>query len=57
LLVGGDKSGDWKDWYRRNVPLADDRFDEHLAALGRAAGSTARATTNTRKTRGKGQRR
>ncbi len=33
LLVGGDKSGDWRGWYRRNVPIADDRFDEHQAAL------------------------
>lgn len=30
LLVAGDKSGNWKAWYQRNVPTADDRFDEHL---------------------------
>ena len=30
LLVAGDKSGSWKTWYTRNVPVADDRFDEHL---------------------------
>jgi hypothetical protein len=35
LLVGGDKSGDWGGWYRRNVPIADDRFDEHQATLAR----------------------
>lgn len=35
LLVGGDKSGDWRGWYRRNVPIADGRFDEHQAALAR----------------------
>jgi hypothetical protein len=35
LLVGGDKSGDWRGWYRRNVPIADDRFDEHQAGLAR----------------------
>ncbi|MFD0204762.1 MULTISPECIES: type II toxin-antitoxin system RelE/ParE family toxin [Saccharothrix] len=33
LLVAGDKSGDWRGWYDRNVPLADRRFDEHLAEL------------------------
>lgn len=33
LLVAGDKSGDWRGWYERNVPLADRRFDEHLAEL------------------------
>jgi hypothetical protein len=31
LLAAGDKAGDWTGWYRRNVPLADERFDEHLA--------------------------
>ena len=30
LLVAGDKSGSWKTWYAHNVPVADDRFDEHL---------------------------
>ena len=33
LLVGGDKSGDWVGWYKRNIPVADARFDEHQAAL------------------------
>ena len=33
LLVGGDKSEDWRNWYRINVPIADDRFDEHQARL------------------------
>ena len=33
LLVGGDKSGDWRGWYRRNVPIADERFEQHQAAL------------------------
>jgi hypothetical protein len=30
LLVAGDKSGSWKTWYAQNVPVADDRYDEHL---------------------------
>lgn len=29
LLIGGDKSNDWNQWYEHNVPIADDRFDEH----------------------------
>ena len=33
LLVGGDKSDDWKGWYRRNISIADERFDDHQAAL------------------------
>lgn len=30
LLVGGDKTHQWKSWYKANIPLADDRFDEWL---------------------------
>lgn len=33
LLVAGDKAGDWKGWYKRAIPLADDRLDEHLSRL------------------------
>jgi len=48
LLVGGDKSRDWRGWYRRNIPLADDRFDDHQATLRQA-----RSTTRTRRPKGK----
>lgn len=33
LLVAGDKAGSWKRWYRQNVPIADDLFDDHLRTL------------------------
>jgi len=33
FLVAGDKSGRWQSWYRTAIPLADERFTEHLAAL------------------------
>lgn len=33
LLVAGDKAGNWKRWYRQNIPVADDLFDGHLRAL------------------------
>jgi len=33
LLIAGDKSGNWKKWYRDNIPIADDRFDDHLKEL------------------------
>jgi hypothetical protein len=33
ILVAGDKSGSWNTWYDRNIPVADDRFDEHLDTL------------------------
>jgi hypothetical protein len=29
LLVGGDKSENWKRWYTTNIPIADDRLDWH----------------------------
>lgn len=33
LLVAGDKSGSWDKWYRRNTPLAEARYQEHLAKI------------------------
>jgi hypothetical protein len=32
LLIGGHKTGDER-WYEVNVPLADEIYDRHLAAL------------------------
>lgn len=36
LLVAGDKSGQWKQWYKVNIPIADDRFTAHLELLKRS---------------------
>lgn len=33
LLLAGDKAGDWRRWYERNVQIAEDRYDAHLKAL------------------------
>lgn len=33
LLLGGDKSGEWNDWYDRAVPAADDLYDAYLDEL------------------------
>jgi hypothetical protein len=33
LLLGGDKSGRWSEWYAEAIPAADERYDEHLAQL------------------------
>jgi hypothetical protein len=33
LLIGGDKVGQWEKWYRRNIPVADDLYDEWLVEL------------------------
>ena len=31
LLVAGDKSGAWSEWYREAVPQAERLFDEYVA--------------------------
>jgi len=33
FLVAGDKSGQWKTWYQAAIPLADERFEQHLMNL------------------------
>jgi hypothetical protein len=36
LLIGGDKSGEWAEWYRHAIPAADALYDTHLAELRHA---------------------
>lgn len=33
MILAGDKHGAWQKWYRKNIPIADDRYDEHLKRL------------------------
>jgi hypothetical protein len=33
FLVAGDKAGAWNAWYRTAIPVADERYEQHLAAL------------------------
>ncbi len=33
ILLGGDKTGRWNDWYREFIPIADRLYDEHLQTL------------------------
>ncbi len=33
LLLGGDKTGRWKEWYRTAIPEADELYDAHLQEL------------------------
>ncbi len=33
LLLGGDKTGKWTVWYRKNIPKADDRYDAYLSQI------------------------
>ncbi|WP_189782433.1 type II toxin-antitoxin system RelE/ParE family toxin [Streptomyces capitiformicae] len=35
LLVAGDKAGQWTEWYRRAIPLAEKRYTEWLDYLAR----------------------
>lgn len=57
LLVGGDKSDDWTNWYERNIAIADDRFEQHQAEMDQRRGRTAGAETGKgRSPKGKGRR-
>jgi hypothetical protein len=38
MLLAGDKQGNWTKWYRTNIPIADDRYDEHLENLKKETG-------------------
>jgi hypothetical protein len=33
LLLGGDKSGQWNEWYEWAVPVADDLYNEYLEEI------------------------
>ena len=34
LLLGGDKAGNWKSWYDKNIPIAERRYENRLATEG-----------------------
>ena len=38
LLVAGDKAGNWKSWYKKNIPVADELFDAHIRQLKKTKG-------------------
>jgi len=46
LLVAGDKTGEWQRWYDRNLPVAVERYERHLA---RGAAKKRRRTSKRRK--------
>lgn len=33
LLVAGDKAGSWRRWYDVNVPIAEQRYEEHVTTI------------------------
>lgn len=38
LLVGGDKTGRWREFYEQKIPEADRLYDEHLDQLREEGG-------------------
>lgn len=34
LLLGGDKAGNWKAWYDKNIPIAEQRYEDWLDMVG-----------------------
>ena len=48
VLLGGDKTNDWTGWYKRNIPVADKLYDEHLRSIGTEPPWPARARTGER---------
>ncbi len=43
MLMGGNKTGRWKQWYDEAIPVADEIYRKHLETLKKAAkgGTTA----------------
>jgi len=35
LLIGGDKTNRWQEWYDENIPIADALYDNYLEELRR----------------------
>ncbi|WP_329005886.1 hypothetical protein OHA18_21120 [Kribbella sp. NBC_00709] len=40
LLIGGDKVDRWEAWYRENIPIADELYDEWLIDLKKGGQET-----------------
>ncbi len=43
LLIGGDKTGRWQEWYAEMIPIADELYDVHLAELNEEGEAHERA--------------
>ncbi|MFC9754308.1 type II toxin-antitoxin system RelE/ParE family toxin [Streptomyces sp. NPDC056921] len=42
LLVAGNKSGRWREWYSQSIPVAEGRYDDWLAHLAQRQKDTSR---------------
>ncbi|MGW2105539.1 type II toxin-antitoxin system RelE/ParE family toxin [Streptomyces sp. NPDC001948] len=41
LLVAGNKSGRWREWYSQSIPVAEGRYDDWLAHLAQRQKGTS----------------
>ena len=39
ILVAGDKSGQWSRWYRENIPVAEERYEQYAVERKSKEGS------------------
>jgi hypothetical protein len=42
LLVAGNKSGKWREWYSQSIPVAEGRYDDWLAHLAQRQKGTSK---------------
>ena len=55
VLVGGDKTGAWKRWYKSNIPIADNLYDEYLRDTGREGSCPQSRRSRGRTSAGRGR--
>lgn len=53
MLVGGDKSTRWKTWYDINIPVADERLDDHQRSLEAKPGKGPATSRGTKQRKGR----
>ena len=39
ILVAGDKAGQWNRWYRENIPVAEERYEQYAVERKNREGS------------------
>jgi len=55
MLVGGDKSANWKRWYETNIPIADDRLDAHQRLIEEQSSKRPSAPRGVQRQKGRGR--
>jgi len=43
VLTAGDKTNRWNEWYRENIPIADERFERHLDGVDESRQKTGKS--------------